>query len=109
MHSRWRYLGPTLRPRSPRQLLLFVAVIFPQHVERGRQERTVTLITGFRNYLHYHLKATKTYMHMRMRKRVVGLLQGKEWWHPAHCNRVNQAEAGFNITCCGFSDFGWWL
>ncbi|CAN0422444.1 unnamed protein product, partial [Discosporangium mesarthrocarpum] len=50
-------------------------VIFPQHLEQGRQERTVTLLTGFRNYLHYHLKATKTYMHMRMRKRVVGLLQ----------------------------------
>lgn len=53
------------------------AVIFAQHVERGRQEKTVTLLTGFRNYLHYHLKATKTYMHMRMRKRVVGLLQGE--------------------------------
>ncbi|CAM9155071.1 unnamed protein product [Ectocarpus sp. 6 AP-2014] len=50
-------------------------VIFPQHVDRGRQEKTITLLTGFRNYLHYHLKATKTYMHMRMRKRVVGLLQ----------------------------------
>ena len=46
-------------------------------MDRGRQEKTVTLLTGFRQYLHYHLKATKTYMHMRMRKRVVGLLQGK--------------------------------
>ncbi|CAM9907475.1 unnamed protein product [Choristocarpus tenellus] len=50
-------------------------IIFPQHIDQGRQEKTVTLLTGFRNYLHYHLKATKTYMHMRMRKRVVGLLQ----------------------------------
>lgn len=63
----------TRRPPS----LLNLAVIFPQHVENGRQDNTVTLLTGFRNYLHYHLKATKTYMHMRMRKRVVGLLQGK--------------------------------
>lgn len=46
-------------------------------MDRGRQEKTVTLLTGFRQYLHYHLKATKTYMHMRMRKRVVGLLQGE--------------------------------
>lgn len=52
-------------------------VIFAQHVERGQQDKTVTLLTGFRNYLHYHLKATKTYMHMRMRKRVAGLLQGE--------------------------------
>lgn len=53
------------------------AVIFAQHVEKGRQEKTVSLLVGFRNYLHYHLKATKTYMHMRMRKRVAGLLQGE--------------------------------
>lgn len=57
--------------------ILSWTVIFAQHVERGRQDKTVTLLTGFRNYLHYHLKATKTYMHMRMRKRVVGLLQGE--------------------------------
>lgn len=58
-------------------MLAVMAVIFPQHVDQGRQEKTVTLLTGFRNYLHYHLKATKTYMHMRMRKRVAGLLQGE--------------------------------
>ena len=58
-------------------LLGLAAVIFPQHIDQGRQDKTVTLLTGFRNYLHYHLKATKTYMHMRMRKRVAGLLQGE--------------------------------
>ncbi|CAN0100923.1 unnamed protein product [Pylaiella littoralis] len=63
-------MPPGLRPVG---FLSFV--IFAQHVERGRQDKTVTLLTGFRNYLHYHLKATKTYMHMRMRKRVAGLLQ----------------------------------
>lgn len=44
-------------------------------MQDGRLESCVTLLAGFRNYLHYHIKATKTYMHMRMRKRVVGLLQ----------------------------------
>lgn len=62
-------------PRGQRPVGFLSFVIFPQHVDRGRQEKTVTLLTGFRQYLHYHLKATKTYMHMRMRKRVVGLLQ----------------------------------
>ncbi|CAM9983853.1 unnamed protein product, partial [Hapterophycus canaliculatus] len=64
-------------PPGQRPVGFLSFVIFAQHVERGRQDKTVTLLTGFRNYLHYHLKATKTYMHMRMRKRVVGLLQGK--------------------------------
>eukprot|EP00903_Cladosiphon_okamuranus_P010671 g10088.t1 len=62
-------------PPGQRPVGFLSFVIFAQHVERGRQEKTVTLLIGFRNYLHYHLKATKTYMHMRMRKRVVGLLQ----------------------------------
>eukprot|EP00752_Nemacystus_decipiens_P002779 g2596.t1 len=62
-------------PPGQRPVGFLSFVIFAQHVERGRQDKTVTLLTGFRNYLHYHLKATKTYMHMRMRKRVVGLLQ----------------------------------
>ncbi|CAN0365995.1 unnamed protein product, partial [Laminaria digitata] len=64
-------------PRGQRPVGFLSFVIFPQHVDRGRQEKTVTLLVGFRQYLHYHLKATKTYMHMRMRKRVVGLLQRK--------------------------------
>ena len=29
----------------------------------------------FRNYLHYHIKASKSFLHMRMRSRVVSLLQ----------------------------------
>ncbi len=35
----------------------------------------VYLLTGFRTYLLYHIKATKTYLHMRMRKRVADWLQ----------------------------------
>jgi len=35
----------------------------------------VHLLTGFRSYLLYHIKATKTYLHMRMRKRVADWLQ----------------------------------
>ena len=31
-------------------------------------------ISGFRQYLTYHIHACKTYMHMRMRKRVSSLL-----------------------------------
>jgi actin related protein 2/3 complex subunit 2 len=48
----------------------------PRHIE-GPEKRTkaVTLLTGFRNYIHYHIKCSKTYLHMRMRKRVAGWLQ----------------------------------
>jgi len=47
----------------------------PRHVADAHKESAITLLTGFRNYLHYHIKASKTYLHMRMRKRVAGWLQ----------------------------------
>lgn len=46
-----------------------------RHVQGERLENSMTLLSGFRNYLHYHIKCSKTYLHMRMRKRVAGWLQ----------------------------------
>lgn len=39
------------------------------------KDSAVHLLTGFRTYIMYHIKATKTYLHMRMRKRVNGWMQ----------------------------------
>jgi actin related protein 2/3 complex subunit 2 len=46
-----------------------------RHVEGARKDTAVTLLTGFRNYLHYHIKCSKTYLHMRMRKKGAGWMQ----------------------------------
>jgi len=46
-----------------------------RHVTGAGKEKAITLLTGFRNYLHYHIKCSKTYLHMRMRKRVAGWMQ----------------------------------
>lgn len=43
-----------------------------RHVQGENLENSVSLLTGFRSYLHYHIKCSKTYLHMRMRKRVAG-------------------------------------
>lgn len=54
----------------------FLSFAFEErHVSGARLEQAVTLLTGFRNYLHYHIKCAKTYLHIRMRKRVAGWLQ----------------------------------
>lgn len=51
-------------------------VIFPAHVkDEPKFEKSVTMLANFRNYLHYHIKASKTYLHMRMRSKVQGWLQ----------------------------------
>ncbi|OQS00899.1 actin-related protein 2/3 complex subunit [Achlya hypogyna] len=50
--------------------------IFKTHIDSdAKRSKACTLVQGFRNYLHYHIKASKTYMHIRMRKRVDLLLQ----------------------------------
>lgn len=51
--------------------------IFPSHVDSlEKRAKAASLVQGLRNYLHYHIKASKTYLHIRMRKRVDLLLQG---------------------------------
>ena len=46
-----------------------------RHLTGEGKDKAITLLTGFRNYLHYHIKCSKTYLHMRMRKRVAGWMQ----------------------------------
>jgi len=43
-------------------------VLFAPHLKK--KESTIDTITQFRNYLHYHIKCSKAFMHTRMRNRV---------------------------------------
>ncbi|TPX46511.1 hypothetical protein SeMB42_g03154 [Synchytrium endobioticum] len=46
-------------------------VLFPRHFATPEaREKCVSLTELFRDYLHYHIKASKAYMHSRMRARV---------------------------------------
>lgn len=50
--------------------------IFPAHVDTPQKMDHVTdLMSGFRSYLLYHLKASKGYVQMRMRNRFEKMLQ----------------------------------
>jgi len=50
-------------------------VLFAPHIAIAKRERTIDNIQTFRNYLHYHIKCSKAYMHTRMRNRVKSFLQ----------------------------------
>jgi actin related protein 2/3 complex subunit 2 len=50
-------------------------VLFQKHWQGPLAEGSVSALCLFRNYLHYHIKASKAFMHMRMRKRADDLLQ----------------------------------
>jgi len=50
-------------------------VLFQPHVSGAKKEKTIDNIQTFRNYLHYHIKCSKAFMHTRMRNRVRTFLQ----------------------------------
>jgi len=45
-------------------------VLFPRHFTKSVAPATISHIQLFRDYLHYHIKCSKAYMHSRMRHRV---------------------------------------
>ena len=52
-------------------------VLFPRHFKDSAQSRdkTINLIHTFRDYLHYHIKCSKAYLHSRMRAETSVLLK----------------------------------
>lgn len=50
-------------------------VLFPRHLTVQKRENTISQIQLFRTYFHYHIKASKAYLHSRMRKRVLEYLK----------------------------------
>lgn len=52
-------------------------VLFPRHLTPQRMPDVISHIQTFRDYFHYHIKASKAYIHSRMRRRTADFLQGK--------------------------------
>jgi len=50
-------------------------VLFAPHISGNKKEKSIDNIQTFRNYLHYHIKCSKAFMHTRMRNRVKTFLQ----------------------------------
>lgn len=50
-------------------------VLFPRHFQGDAAGNAISRIQVFRDYFHYHIKASKSYLHSRMRARVDSLLK----------------------------------
>jgi len=50
-------------------------VLFDRHFKKESRDKTIDMILQFRNYLHYHIKCSKSHLHTRMRNRVDSLLK----------------------------------
>uniref|UniRef100_A0A452HR50 Arp2/3 complex 34 kDa subunit n=1 Tax=Gopherus agassizii TaxID=38772 RepID=A0A452HR50_9SAUR len=50
-------------------------VLFPRHTSTAARDNTINLIHTFRDYLHYHIKCSKAYIHTRMRAKTSDFLK----------------------------------
>ncbi|UXI23282.1 ATP-binding cassette sub-family G member 5 [Sarcoptes scabiei] len=50
-------------------------VLFPRHTSKANRDNTINLIHTFRDYLHYHIKCSKAYIHSRMRAKTADFLK----------------------------------
>ncbi|ELU14177.1 hypothetical protein CAPTEDRAFT_149774 [Capitella teleta] len=50
-------------------------VLFPRHTCKDAQDNTINLIHTLRDYLHYHIKCSKAYIHSRMRAKTSDFLK----------------------------------
>jgi len=50
-------------------------VLFPRHTKQDTRDNSIDLIHLFRDYLHYHLKCSKAYIHSRMRAKTSDFLK----------------------------------
>ncbi|PAV86776.1 hypothetical protein WR25_05427 [Diploscapter pachys] len=50
-------------------------VLFPRHTNKKTRDNTIDLIHSFRDYLHYHIKCSKAYLHSRMRAKTTDFLK----------------------------------
>jgi len=68
-------------PDSPEQLKEYGFItlsLFDRHVDKENRIETIDKLLSFRSYIHYHIKCSKAYMHIRMRAQVAKLLQALE-------------------------------
>ncbi|XP_067649765.1 actin-related protein 2/3 complex subunit 2-like [Haliotis asinina] len=50
-------------------------VLFPRHTNKNARDNTINLIHTLRDYLHYHIKCSKAYIHQRMRAKTTDFLK----------------------------------
>ncbi|KAL8879807.1 MAG: hypothetical protein Q9198_002653 [Flavoplaca austrocitrina] len=69
-------------------------VLFPRHLTPQRRQETISHIQTFRDYFHYHIKASKAYIHSRMRRRTADFLQVLNRARPENEEKEKKTASG---------------
>lgn len=69
-------------------------VLFPRHTNKLARDNTINLIHMFRDYLHYHIKCSKCYLHSRMRAKTEEFLKVLNRARPERKSNVKKTITG---------------
>ncbi|XP_050419212.1 actin-related protein 2/3 complex subunit 2 [Patella vulgata] len=75
-------------------------VLFPRHTSKAARDNTINLIHTLRDYLHYHIKCSKAYIHQRMRAKTSDFLKVLNRARPEQKDKEKKTITGrtFNRT-----------
>ncbi|KAL1781923.1 actin-related protein 2/3 complex subunit 2 [Sigmodon hispidus] len=72
-------------------------VLFPRHTNATARDNTINLIHTFRDYLHYHIKCSKAYIHTWMRAKTSDFLKVLNRARPDAEKKRNENNHGEDI------------
>ncbi|KAL2119000.1 hypothetical protein VTJ04DRAFT_5959 [Mycothermus thermophilus] len=76
-------------------------VLFPRHLTPQRMPDVISQIQTFRDYFHYHIKASKAYIHSRMRRRTADFLQVLRRARPDSEEKERKTASGRTFKVAG--------
>ncbi|KAI9803494.1 MAG: hypothetical protein M1825_001837 [Sarcosagium campestre] len=85
---------PGLQSSAKGEMGYVTFVLFPRHLTAQRREEVVSHIQTFRDYFHYHIKASKAYIHSRMRRRTADFLQVLRRARPENEEKERKTASG---------------
>ncbi|KAL9060175.1 MAG: hypothetical protein Q9162_000789 [Coniocarpon cinnabarinum] len=85
---------PGLRGGKGENVGYITFVLFPRHLKEAKREEVVSHVQTFRDYFHYHIKASKAYIHSRMRRRTADFLQVLNRARPENVEKERKTASG---------------
>ncbi|KAL6869919.1 Arp complex subunit [Amphichorda felina] len=85
---------PGVRNTGSEKIGYVTFVLFPRHLTPQRMQEVISHIQTFRDYFHYHIKASKAYIHSRMRKRTADFLQVLRRARPENEEKERKTASG---------------
>ncbi|KAI9885195.1 MAG: ARP2/3 actin-organizing complex subunit Arc34 [Watsoniomyces obsoletus] len=85
---------PGLKDSGSGEIGYVTFVLFPRHLTSQRREDTISHIQTFRDYFHYHIKASKAFIHSRMRRRTADFLQVLRRARPENEEKERKTASG---------------